>query len=226
MIRLLICLILLVPTLANAEAAMRILTISGSGQVTVAPDLALVSVGVEVGAPTADRALKLNSARMQEVFASLEQAGIARRDIQTSQLSIHPQWDSQQTSYDKPISIKGFIATNVVQVRLRDLGRLGQVLDALTRSGANRIQGVRFDISEPGPHLDRARQLAVADALRKAQLIADAAGVALGAIQTIEASDGGQTFYRAEAARMADGVPVAEGELSLNADVTIRFAIE
>lgn len=226
MIRLLFCLILLVPSYANAEAAPRILTISGAGQVTVAPDLALVSVGVEVGAPTADRALKLNSARMQEVFASLEQAGIAPGDIQTSQLSIHPQWDSQQTSYDKPISIKGFIATNVVQVRLRDLARLGQVLDALTRSGANRIQGVRFDISEPGQHLDRARQLAVADALRKARLIADAAGVTLGPIQTIEASDGGQTFYRAEAARMADGVPIAEGELSLNANVTIRFAIE
>lgn len=211
------------PVVAQQETG--VITMRGTGHVAVKPDMATFTVGVEVQAPTADRALRLNSVRMKEVFALLEDRGIAARDIQTSQFSVHPQWNNQ-TSLNRPLEITGFVATNTVQVRIRDLALLGSVLDSLTKSGANRIQGVRFTVANPAPHLDEARKKALTEASRKAKLFADAAGVSLGVVLSIQ--EGGATpspVYRMEAA-MSGGAPIAEGEQTLSADVTIRYAIK
>jgi len=224
--RLLFSLILVLATPVSAQDGLRVLTMSATGQVAVAPDMATVSVGVEVEAPTADRALRLNSARMKEVLALLGERGIADKDLQTVQFDVHPQWNNQKTSYDQPLEITGFIATNVVQVRIRQLDLLGPVLDALTKSGANRIQGVRFSVTNPGPYLDQARAAAVHEAIRKAGIYADAAGVTLGAILSIaEDSQTNAPMFRTAAA-MADAVPIAEGEVTITASATLRFAFE
>ncbi len=210
-----------------AEEPQGVLVSKGVGQVAVAPDVAMISVGVEVQAPTADRALRLNSARMKEVLALLDERGIAPKDIQTTQFSLHPQWQDKKSSYDQPLAIAGFVVTNVVNVRIVNLGMLGAVLDSLTKAGANRIQSVRFLVSEPQPHLDEARQLAIIEARRKALMMAEAAGVTLGPILSIEeAGSGPDPVFRAEAAFVSAAAPIAEGELALSAEVTIRFAIK
>ncbi|MFT5005128.1 MAG: hypothetical protein ACI861_000412 [Paracoccaceae bacterium] len=203
------------------------LTIVGTAQVATQPDMAKISVGVEVEADTAENALKLNSMHMHDVFAVLRAEKIADRDIQTSQFSLHPQWHSQNSSTGKPPKIVGFVATNVVTIRVRDLDMLGKVLDGLTKSGANRIQGIEFGVVDPTPILDEARKLAVHEAQRKAALYADAAGVQLGAILSISEGRAAspQPNFRA-AAMMADSVPIAQGELVISATVTINFSIE
>lgn len=204
-----------------------VLTVSGSGYVAVAPDMATISVGVEVEAPTADRALKLNNARMQAVMKTLTEAGIAKKDVQTSQFSVHPQWTSRaSSSQQQPPKISGFVATNIVSVKVKELNRLGQVLDALTKSGANRIQGVQFAVNDPKPHKDEARKRAVHEAMRKADLYASAAGGTLGAILSLNEGGASQPVFRMEARAMADSVPIAEGELVIQADVTMQFALD
>jgi uncharacterized protein YggE len=213
------------PVLAQDTQA--VLTVVGTGQVSAAPDMATISVGVEVEAPNADQALKLNGARMREIINTLKALKIAPRDIQTSQFSLYPQWSNPKSSSTKPPKITSFVATNVVFVRVRALESLGLTLDALTSSGANRIQGVEFGLTKPGPFLDKARRNAVVEARRKAALYADAAGVTLGVILSIdEGRAQTQPIYRAEARLLADSAPIAEGELDLTAEVTIRFAID
>lgn len=225
--RLLVTLFVLLAWNVAAGERPRVLTMTGTGIVALPPDMAWISIGVEVKSATAEAALSQNSTRMTEIFAMLKNQGIASKDVQTTQLAVHPQWNSQKTSYDKPLSITGYIATNVVQIRLRDLGSLGVVLDSLTKTGANRIQGVRFSVLNPTPHLDQARILAVAEAVRKARLFAKAAGVSLGDILAInETGNEPRPMFRAKALAMTDEVPIAGGELSLRAEITIQFAID
>ncbi len=226
--RLIYVLFLVLGTAAVADGASPILSLSGTGTVTVSPDLATVSLGVEVEAPTADRALRANSARMSQIFAALEDIGIDKKDIQTSQLSLYPQWDNNvQKAGDAP-RVTGFVATNLLQVRVRDLPRLGMVLDALTKAGANRIQGISFGLFDPGPVLDAARKASVAEAVRKAGLYAEAANLTLGPIMSIDEAgveSAMPNFKMAAMAVASDAVPVAEGELTYSATVTIRFAL-
>jgi uncharacterized protein len=211
--------------LAAQEAT--VLTVTGTGQISIAPDMATILVGVEVEAKTAKAALALNSSRMIEVFDTLTTSGIAKRDIQTSQFSLLPQWSSRNNSNTSPPKISGYAVTNVVSVRVRELDGLGPVLDGLTKSGANRIQAVQFTLADPDPYLDQARKLAVQDALRKAALFASAASLSTGQILSISegvfAQPGGpQPQFRA----LSEATPIAEGETKLTASVTIRVLLD
>ena len=224
--RFLILMMLLAPLPLAAQTAPGVLTVSGQGRVSVPPDMVTITVGVETEAETADRALAANSAAMSQVFALLEAQGIAPADMQTSQFSVNPIWDNSRASVDRPLAVRGFVVANLLSVTLRDLSRLGAVLDALIGSGANRVQGVRFGVNDAGPHLDRARERAVVEAMRKARLYAGAAGVTLGALLALEESPARRPApFALEARAMADSVPVAEGELTISAEVTLRYAI-
>jgi uncharacterized protein len=227
-IRIFIALFLLFAAPLQAQELAGILTTSGRGQVAVAPDMVTVTVGVESEAETAEAALKANNAAMQAVVALLDSSGVAARDMQTSQFSISPVWDNSKASLGLPLSVRGFVASNLLSVKVRRIDGLGAVLDALVSSGANRIQGVRFGVADPTPHLDQARRLAVAEAIRKARLYADAAGVTLGALLAIDDTGGARVAapFALEARVMASAVPIAEGELLISAEVTLRFALE
>jgi len=226
MFRLILLIVLGFATPLMAAGSGAVLTVSGTGQIGAVPDMATVTLGVEVEAPDARGALQLNSARMTEIFAALAAADIAAKDIQTSQLSLYPQRDSTGTNQSGALKITGFVATNQITVTVRALTHLGAVLDTLTNSGANRIQGISFDLADEQPVLDAARRAAVADAMRKAYLYATAAGLPLGAILSI--NEGGSapmpTQFLSRVAMEAP-MPVAEGELTLSATVTIRFAL-
>jgi hypothetical protein len=210
---------------ALAEEGARI-TITGEGRVAAVPDMATVTLGVSAEAPTARAAMDETSAGVAALMATLAEAGIEPRDVQTSGLFLNPVW-TQPTSGAEPPRITGFSAANTVTVRVRAIEGLGGVLDGVLDAGANTFQGLSFGLQDPEPRLDEARQAAVADARRKAELIATAAGVTLGEVVSIAEDQGMASpapMFRMEAA-MADAVPVAAGETLVTARVTIVWEI-
>ncbi len=212
---------------AAAEEPLRQVTVTGSAEIEADPDLATVTAGVATRAASAAAALGANSETMTAVFAALDAAGIARRDLQTSELSLNPVYDSQRDGQDGPPPAVAYQASNMVTVRVRDVGKLGEVIDALAGAGANQLYGVSFEVADPRSALDAARQKAVADARAKAELFAKAAGVTLGPVQSIR-EGGGMTSpapYRAKA-EMAAAPPVAAGTVTLSADVELVFGLQ
>ncbi|MFN3936247.1 MAG: SIMPL domain-containing protein [Gemmobacter sp.] len=210
----------LAPLTAMAEP-MR-LSLVGEGQVETRPDMASISIGVVTEARTAQEALRENSARVAAVLDRLRGAGIEDRDLQTSGLGLGPRMEYAPQRQPR---VAGYQATNTVTVRVRDLAILGGVLDAAVADGANQLQGLSFGLSDSQPVMDEARRRAVADARRKAGVIAEAAGVKLGAIREISESGGWhapQPRMRGMAMEAAsDSVPVAEGEVSYSVSVSI-----
>lgn len=209
----------------GAFAQTRTITVTGEASAHVSPDMAVLSLGVTTFAQTAAAAMADNSAALQAVSARLAAAGIEPRDLQTSGLSLGP----NVTSYDSagvPV-VSGYTATIMLTVRVRDLEKLGALVDAAIRDGANTLNGLTFDVAEPGPAQDRARAQAVEEALRRAGLLASAAGVRLGKVLSI--SEGGgfsgpQPMFR-EAA-MDSAVPITAGQIALTAAVTVVIALE
>ncbi len=200
--------------------------VSGEGRVEVAPDMATLMLGATAEAETAADAMSQTSEQVRAVLERLTAAGIEERDIQTSGLMLSPRWHHPENHQESP-RITGYIAQNTLNVRVRDLDILGDLLDDVVQDGANTFQGLSFGLNEPEPQKDEARRRAVADARRKAELYAEAAGVALGdviAIAEPEQFGPPMPMYRMEAA-MDSGVPVAAGELTLDANVTVVFAI-
>ena len=208
------------------------LSISGTAQVSAVPDLATISMGVVSQAPTAAQALAQNNAQLAGVLAVLDANGIEDRDRQTSGLSVQPNWVyPRQNDGNTPPRITGYTVSNQLSVRIRNLDRLGAILDAVVRDGANQYQGLSFGVTDPAPLIDAARQAAAADALRKAQLYAQALGVALGDIQSFSESGGTPQpmMMRAEAMMVADApgsVPVANGEVSFSSTVNITWTLD
>lgn len=223
--KLIFALVLLVATPVWAEDGARQITVVGHGQVEMVPDMATITVGVVSQGKTAADALDENSAALSKVLALFKDVGIEGRDIQTSALSLNPRWNNRGSNPSEP-KIIGFVAQNLLTVRLRDLDRVGEVLDAAVQTGANNFQGLHFGVQNPEPAQNAARQNAVKDAMAKAQLYADAAGVTLGDVMVITESPqhGGGPVMRARAMH-SEAVPVAQGEISLRASVTMVFAI-
>jgi uncharacterized protein YggE len=209
----------------QADGLGRHVAVTGTAEVEAVPDRATITAGADTRGETAAEALAANSALMTEVFAALEAAGVARADMQTSNLSLGAVWDNGRDGSEAP-RVVGYEASNMVTISLRDVARLGAVIDAATTAGANRLYGVSFEVADPRTALDDARTRAVADARAKAELYAGAAGVSLGQVLTIRETDMvAQPFFaRAEAASAAP--PVAEGTVSLRADVEVVFALE
>lgn len=202
------------------------ITVTGQGVVEMAPDMATISLGVTSQAKTATGAMSDNSAATARVLELLTAAGLEARDMQTSGLSLSPNWSRVNSSSDAEPQITGYVANNQVTIRVRALDQLGKILDSVVRTGGNTFNGLSFGVQNPDPAMDKARQLAVADAQRKADLYASAAGVRLGAIIELSEAGGGvpQPRMLREMA-MSVAVPIAGGEVSLSASVTIVFDI-
>jgi uncharacterized protein YggE len=210
---------------AAAQQTQRQITVIGSAQVEAVPDLASITAGVDTQAATAAEAMAANTEAMGAVFAALEAAGIERRDIQTSQLNLNPVFDTPETPTPQPRVI-GYQASNMVTIKVRQVDRLGPVIDAATAAGGNRLYGIGFEVSDPSAALNEVREKAVADARAKAELFARAGGVTLGQVLTIRESPGMggpvPMFARAEAA----APPVSAGTVALSIDVEVVYGIE
>lgn len=212
---------------AQVAEAPRQISVTGSGRVDLPPDMAMVRIGVTHQDEDAAEALQQTSDAVAAMLARLTGLGIEARDVQTAGLSLNPVWRDRPDQQGQPMPW-GFEASNVVNLRLRDIASLGAVLDALVADGANRLDGVSFGLQDPETRMDEARRLAVADARRKAVLYAEAAGVALG--QVISLTETGMATPRPQtmemAAMRADSVPVAAGEVGIAASVQMVFALD
>lgn len=219
------------PALAadSGVVAPRTLTVTGTGQAKAAPDEANFSAGVVAMGTTAREALAANSKAMNAVIASLKRQGVPDKSIQTANISLNPQYKPCKPDVACTPKISGYEVSNTVTVTT-EIGKAGPVLDALVASGANQIGGISFAIHDPKPLLSEARTAAVKDALDRAQTIARAAGVTLGPI--LEMNEGGsyvpRPMFKTFAARAVaqEAMPVAGGEETLSANVSVTFEIK
>lgn len=216
-------------TSAHAEdnSAQLWLSVGGHGEVRQRPDLAMVTAGVSSQADTATAALAANTAAMQAVMKTLKDAGIAEKDIQTGNFTVQPRYEYGDGQSPKFL---GYEVQNAVNVSLRDISRLGAVLDKLVTSGANQINGISFDISNPAAALDEARRRAVADAKHKAEIYAQAGGLTLGPIVSLTeaaANSPPPLPMRASIEKASAGdVPVAAGEQIVAIDINVSWALK
>ena len=206
----------------DGDDAPRTITITGEGEVSAEPDIAYIETGVVTQGKTAAEALAANTEAMTEVFKGLEDAGIGKKDMQTSQFSVYPVYEQQKPEAQRPQTPKigGYRVQNQLTVTVRDLSTLGAILDKVVTLGSNQMNGIRFSIDKPDALIDEAR---------KAKLYAGAAGVALGEILSI--SENGVSrpqpmYMKAMAMRESADVPVASGEQTLSASVTLVIKID
>ncbi len=196
----------------------------GEGSVSVPPDYARVRSGVTTRAKTAKEATEANTKAIAAITAMLSNAGIAQKDIQTARFSAQPIYESHQSNSEQKLS--GFSVSNQINVTIRQIDKVGEILDRLVTTGATDVGNVEFLHSDPSKALDQAREAAVADARRKAELYARASGLILGRVSWItEDSRYGapmpMTALRASAAMAS--VPIATGEDTLHVRITVGF---
>jgi uncharacterized protein len=209
-----------------ADSAPHLLSVSGTGEVKGTPDRAELSTGVVTRATTAAAALSANARAMNAVFDALKRAGIAEKNIQTSNFQVSPQYSEAKAGAAQRIT--GYEVSNTVSVTVDGLDRLGPTIDALVAAGSNQIEGPNFSIADPKPLLAKAREDAVKDAMDRAQAYARAAGVTLGPIASI--SEGGDSAPMPMGRAMsmmksAAPTPIAAGEESVTANVSITWEI-
>lgn len=213
---------------ASADDMRSTVSVTGEGVVTAVPDMAMVSTGVTTEAATPEAALNANTAAMAELMKVLDQLDIADKDRQTSNFNVSPQYRRDRNESGSP-RIDGYRVSNQLTIRVRDLGELGGLLDALVKAGSNQLGNIRFDFSERGELVDKARQLAVADARKRAELYVDAADIGLGEVLSIRES--GVAVPRPpmmRSAMMAEAadVPIAVGESEIRATVHMVFELD
>lgn len=198
------------------------LNLSAHGETRIAPDMATITLGVQEEAPTAQAAMRQNAAQMSQVIAALKKAGIAERDIQTSNLSLNPQYAYEQ---NQPPRLTGYQASNQVTVRVNDLKALGQAVDATVSAGANRVNGISFGLKDPTAAENAAREDAVKALQAKAELYAKATGHHVARLVSLSEGGGYAPQPPMPALAMARmekdaSTPVAAGELSVGIDIT------
>ena len=201
------------------------ITLNGHGGVDHAPDIARITVGVSIDAETASAAMSQQASKMTGVFEAVKASGVGDRDMQTSNLSLNPNYSYPEKL---PPKLIGYKATNKLSVRVRDLRNVGKTLDAIVKAGGNTIEGIAFDIEKPEPLRTEARIAAIKDAADKAELYAKAVGYKVKRIVTVsEASsyEPPRPMAMARMAQAAPSTPVAAGELTLNADVSVTFEL-
>jgi len=206
-----------------AQAADTLVTVTGEGSIAVAPDTAIIRIGVSTQAKTAGEASDANAQKMSAVLGAIKNSGIADRDVQTAWLSLQPQYDSTKPGAPHLV---GFQVTNQVTVKIRDMKTLPTVLDRAIAAGANEMSGIDFMVSEQSKLLDKARAEAVADAQRKAELYVTAAGGHLGHVVSIVEENAPAPVRPLAAAMRSGAVPIAPGEQTLKSTVTVSYALE
>ncbi len=196
----------------------------GEGSVSLVPDYARIGSGVTTRAKTAREAADANAKAMAAIMAMLVSAGIEQKDIQTSRFSVQPIYESHPPNSEQRLT--GFSVSNQINVTIRQIGKVGDILDRLVTAGATDVGSVEFLHSDLSKALDQAREAAVADARRKAELYAHAAGLTLGSVTWITEDSGyapPMPMAMRTAGAMAAPVPIAAGEDTLRVRITVSF---
>ena len=210
----------------QSPAADARIVVTGEGSVSVAPDYAAINAGVMSRAKTAGEAADANAKSMAAVISALTDAGIARNDIQTVQYSLQPVYTSPVSGSEQKLT--GFSVSNRLNVKIRDIGKTGAILDRLVATGATDIGNVEYLHSNSSALLDQARQAAMADARRKAELYAKAAGLTIGVVAFVSEGAGSTPpvfgkLMRAAAPAMP--TQILSGEDTLSVQVTVGFDV-
>ena len=212
----------------SVQAPQRTLNVNGTGKAYLVPDIAYINIGVHTESKDASEAVATNASQTQKVIDSLKAAGVDEKDIQTTNFSIYP----QQKFDDKgqPTGEIIYMVDNTVAVTVRDVAKIGELLDAAVKAGANNIYGIQFDVADKSAALTQARTAAVEDAQTIAKELADAAGVTLGQIMTISSYGGTPVpIYEGKGGGMAvansAAVPVSPGQMVLTVDVAMVYEI-
>ncbi len=218
------------PTLTSQPApAQRTLTVSGAGQVSLKPDIAYIYVGVHTEMPSAAEAVAENNQKTQKLIEALQAAGVEAKDIQTTNFSI---WQNTQYGPDGKPTTTNYAVDNTVYLTVRNLEKLGDLLDSAVKAGANNINSIQFDVADKTAALSEARAAAVKTAKTQADELAAAAGVSLGEIQSLQ-------YFDASPAPVFDGkgmgggggvanaaVPITPGQMQLTVTVTLAYEIK
>ena len=213
------------PSIA-APAEGTLLNISANAEATRVPDVATLSAGVVTQAADGNAAMRQNAEQMARVVAAIRKAGIAERDVQTSGINLNPQYRYAENEAPR---ITGYQASNTVNVKVRDIARLGQVLDALAAQGANQINGPSFQIDDPEPVQDEARVAALKKAQARAETYARSLGLRVRRIVSISEGGGGgfhpvPVMAMAKADRL-ESTPVSPGETTLSVSLDVVFEL-
>jgi uncharacterized protein len=222
----LMAMVLIGPVSAEDAKVNRMISVTGHGEVNAVPDLASISIGVVTSADTPRDALDENSKAMNKLMELFKKSGIEAKDLTTSNFSVGPRYDYNA----QPQKLIGYEVNNTVTVTVRKIDDLGALLDVAVSNGSNQINSISFSVSKPEAMLDEARKAAVADARRKAEIYAAAGGFALGDI--ISLSEGAPQgprpvmAVRMKEASAYDDAPIAQGEQTLELDVSITYAIK
>lgn len=217
------------PAFAEDSKLIRTLSLTGHGEVHVAPDLAIVTMGVISSSTTAQEALAANTKAITNLMAALKSANLEAKDIQTSNFSVNPRYDYGQNN-GQPPKLSGYDVSNNVTVTVHKIASIGDLLDKAVTSGSNQINGISFSVANPQGAMDEARKQAVKDAIRKANLYAVATSVTLGNVISISEGVGNYQPPMPMQAKMmaADSapVPIAQGEQVIGVDVNISWEIK
>ncbi|WP_438752883.1 SIMPL domain-containing protein [Pararhizobium sp. O133] len=209
-----------------------VITVSGEGRSSIAPDMAILSFSVVKDAKTAREALDANNKAMADVLNALKSGGIADRDLQTSGFAVNPQYQYPDNSDggNRPAVLTGYQVANSLTITVRDLARLGDIIDQSVTLGVNQGGSIQFTNDKPEAVITEARKSAVTDAVAKAKVLSEAAGVSLGRIVEISENSSRpepMPMMRSMAKEYAaDAVPIATGENSYNVTVNVTFAIK
>jgi uncharacterized protein len=207
----------------------RTITVTGTGKVTLTPDIAYISIGVQTQEASASLATNENTTRAQAIINAVKGFSVADADIQTTDFSIYP-----QQHYDDNGNLTGitYMVNNTIYVTVRDLTTLGNMLDAVVAAGANNINSIQFDVEDKTAALTQARQAAVADASKQADELTAASGASLGEVQTISYYDTSNPltvqyqYARADGMLAGASVPVQSGSLQITTTVTIVYLLK
>ena len=205
------------------------LTVTGIGEIVTEPDIARIGIGVEVQRTTVGEAREAAAAAANAIIRAAKDRGVAERDIQTTALAIYPVYEYPERGAPR---IVGYTFTNMVEIKVRDLARVSEILDAAVEAGgdAARLQGISFDVEERDAVLERAREAAMNDARRKAEQLAALAGVRLGAPVTIDevvsAPPTPKELGRGGAPAADVATPIEPGTTSISVQVTVRWGLE
>lgn len=202
------------------------LSVSAQAEASRVPDVATLSVGVVTQAADGNAAMRQNAERMTKVMAAIKDAGIADKDVRTSGVNLSPQY---RYAENEPPKITGYQATNTVSLKVRDIARLGEVLDGLAQQGANQIYGPNFEIDQPEPVYDEARLAALKKAQARAETYADALDMRVRRIVTISEGGGGHFMppmpMKAMAMDRAESTPVSPGESTVSVALEVVFEL-
>lgn len=217
------------PAASSTTPPVRTLSSTGNGEVYLTPDLAYIYVGVRSDADDVATALNKNNLQAQQVADAVKSFGVEAKDIQTTNFNVYPMTDYTPNG---EVSRKYYVVENTVYITVRDLTKMGNLLDAVVRAGANSINSISFDVANKDEAVAQARDLAIQKAREQAEGMAKAAGVKLGAVQSVSISTTGGTvpIYEGKGGgavnAQAASVPVAAGQLLISVDAYLTYEIK